>query len=253
MIALLLAVAATAGAWAGASGPDPKAAAVADQLLGGLGGQEAWDATRYLRFDFCVEVDGKPVMSRSHWWDKHTGRYRLEARTKDGDPYLVLMNLNTKEGSAYLKGKLLEGEQRKNILERGYAVWINDTYWLLMPYKMKDPGVILSYAGEAKEGDTTWDKLLLTFDNVGLTPKDRYWAYVNRQTHLVDRWEFILQGGKGPATRFDWSRWERHGRILLCHERVNDKEKKRILFPALSVPDTLPDTVFTSPDPVAPR
>ena len=53
------------------------------------------------------------------------------------------MNVNTKEGSAWLKGKALEGEEQKKPLERAYGAWVNDTYWLLMPYKLRDPGVIL--------------------------------------------------------------------------------------------------------------
>jgi hypothetical protein len=230
---------------------DPRAVAVADQVLEALGGKSAWDATRYLRFDFAVEVDGKPVMTRSHWWDKYTGRYRLEARTKEGDPYLVLMNLNTKQGSAWLKGRALQADELKSYLDKGYAIWVNDTYWLLMPYKMKDSGVILRLDGEAREGGAAWDKVLLTFDNVGLTPKDRYWAYVNRASHLVDRWEFILQGEKGPASRFDWSGWQRYGRIMLSSTRVNAKDKEKILFPVLAVSQSMPDSVFRSPDPVS--
>src|SRR4029453_3485384 len=96
-----------------------------------------------------------------------------------------------------------------------------------------------------------WDKVLLTFDNVGLTPKDRYWAYVNRASHLVDRWEFILQGEKGPGSRFDWSGWQRYGRIMLSPTRVNAKDKEKILFPVLAVLESMPDSVFKSPDPVS--
>jgi len=228
---------------------DPKAVAIADQVMDALGGKPAWDATRFLRFDFAVEVKGKPVMSRSHWWDKHTGRYRVEGKTKEGDAYLVLMNLNTKQGEAWLNGKRLVGDEEKKVLDKGYGAWVNDTYWLLMPYKMRDPGVILGLAGTAKGEGATWDKVTLAFDGVGLTPKDHYWAYVNEKTHLVDRWEYVLQGQKGPPMTFDWSDWKRYGKIMLAPEKVNAKEKEKILFPVLVVPETIPDTVFTSPGP----
>lgn len=229
-----------------AASPDPKAAAIADQVLEALGGKAAWDATRFLRFDFAVEVDGKPVMTRRHWWNKHDGRYRVEGKTKEGQAYLVLMNVNTKQGQAWLDGKQLAGDDEKKYLEKGYGAWVNDMYWLLMPYKLKDPGVVLGYAGEVKEKDAEWDKLALSFESVGLTPKDRYWAFVNRKTQLVDRWEFILQGQKGPASRFDWTGWQRKGSIMLAAERWNSKEKERIYFPVMDVPATIADTVFTS-------
>ena len=75
---------------------------------------------------------------------------------------------------------------------------MNDAYWLVMPYKMRDPGVVLTLAGTEKKGEDAWDKVLLTFEGVGLTPKDRYWVFVNAKTSLVDRWEFVLKGEKTP-------------------------------------------------------
>lgn len=244
---MIPAIAALVLAAATAPAPDPRAAAVADQVMEALGGQKNWNNTHFLRFDFAVDVKGKPVMSRSHWWDKWTGRYRVEGKTKEGDPWVVLMNLNTKDGSAWLKGKPLEGDEKKKYLEKGYAVWVNDTYWLLMPYKMKDQGVHLALAGEAKENGRTYDKLQLSFENVGLTPKDRYWAWVNRDTHMVDRWEYILQDQKGPASRFEWSGWKKMGNVMLAPERMNAKEQERIYFPVLDVPQSLPDEKFTTP------
>ena len=114
-----------------------------------------------------------------------------------------------------------------------------------MPYKLRDPGVTLAL----EDGGPRHHKLALSFEGVGLTPKDRYWVYVDRETNLVDRWEYILQGDKpeGPPTRFDWSGWARHGKIRLASERVNEKEKERIHFPVLEVPEAIPDALFTQP------
>jgi hypothetical protein len=247
MLATLLLTAATATAPAS----DPRAVAVADQVMEAMGGEAAWRGTCFLRFDFAVAVDGKMVMTRSHWWDKWRGRYRLEGKTKEGEAYTVLMNLNTKEGSAWQGGKPLEGEAKKQLLEKGYEAWVNDSYWLIMPYKLKDPGVVLKLAGELSEKGTTWDKLALSFDKVGLTPKDRYWAYVNRTTHLVDRWEYILQdeNPKGPPSRFDWNNWQRYGKVMLSPDKMNATDKERIYFPNLAVMEAMPDAVFNSPAP----
>ena len=87
------------------AGSDPKAVAVADRVMQALGGEAAWNATRYLRFDFAVDRGGKTVMRRAHAWDKWTGRYRVEGKDKDGRDVVVAMNLNTKEGSATVGGR----------------------------------------------------------------------------------------------------------------------------------------------------
>ncbi|HET7291085.1 MAG TPA: hypothetical protein VFM88_01545 [Vicinamibacteria bacterium] len=246
---LLLSLVLALSAPGDASAQDPKAVAIADQVMAALGGEAAWKATRFLRFDFAVESEGKVVASRSHYWDKWNGRYRVEGRDRQGS-YLVLMNLNTKEGSAWREAKPAEGDARKRLLEQGYGLWVNDAYWLLMPYKLRDAGVSLALEGETKEGEVVYDRLRLSFEKVGLTPKDRYWVFVNRATHLVDRWEYILQDEKGPATRWDWRGWKRFGGIQLAPERVSDKTKRRILFPVLDVPAAIPDAVFTSPEAV---
>ena len=34
-------------------------------------------------------------------------------------------------------------EQLGEMLENGRRAWINDSYWLVMPYKLRDPGVTL--------------------------------------------------------------------------------------------------------------
>jgi hypothetical protein len=244
---LALAAAASLAVAPAHASSDPKAAAVADKVMDALGGADAWNNTHYLRFDFAVDREGKTLVRRAHTWDKWTGRYRLEATTKEGDPYVVLLNVNTKDGDAWLKGRKLEGDEKKKYLEQAYGTWVNDTYWLLMPYKMKDPGVNLTMAGEEKKDGETWDKVRLTFENVGLTPKDKYTAYVNRKTGLVDRWDYVLKGEDKPPTSFMWKNWQKHGKVMLADDRVNTADGTRIYFPVLETPDKVADEVFTKP------
>jgi hypothetical protein len=231
--------------------PDPRAVELAASVMEALGGQAAWDNTRYLRFDFAVEREGRKLV-RSHTWDKWQGRYRLESVTPEGKPAVVLMNLHDREGDAWVDGQQLAGEEEKKALERAFGAWTNDTYWLLMPYKLRDPGVLLAAAGEETSEVGTWDKLHLRFENVGLTPKDQYWVYVNRSTRLVDRWDFVLKGEDVPPTTFLWKGWKRVGNVMLASERENAKDGRMITFPVLEAPASLPDSVFESPTPVPP-
>jgi hypothetical protein len=157
------------------------------------------------------------------------------------------MDIDTKDGRAWLEGAELQGDEAKKYLEQGHAVWVNDTYWLLMPYKMKDPGVVLALDGVEKKGGEAWDKVRLTFDNVGLTPRDKYWAYVNRKTGLVDRWDYVLKGESKPPTTFTWGNWKRYGNVMLADDRVNPADGTRIHFPVLETPDSVAETAFTTP------
>jgi hypothetical protein len=51
-----------------------------------------------------------------------------------------LVNINTLKGKVYENGTLVQDEIKVNgLLEKG-KLWINDSYWLVMPWKLQDPG-----------------------------------------------------------------------------------------------------------------
>jgi hypothetical protein len=224
----------------------PTADQIADQVQQALGGKDAWDQTRFIRFSFAGR--------RTHHWDKWTGRHRLEGQTPEGKPYVVLSNINTHEGDAWIDGQKAEGEQKKEWLDKAYGAWVNDTYWLLMPYKLQDPGVNLSYVGEETIDGKKYDKLHLTFQNVGLTPGDRYWAFINQETHLMDRWAYVLESMEKGAepTAWRWEGWQKYGKIMLAPTRSQVGGDRKLELGSIKVFDTLPDSVFTAPGPVAP-
>ena len=58
-----------------------------------------------------------------------------------------------------MDGKPIAGDSLTKLSKMAKSMWTNDTYWFLMPYKLRDPGVNLKYGGEAKIGGQTYDKL----------------------------------------------------------------------------------------------
>lgn len=224
-------------------GDDPKAREIADRVMEALGGEEAWEATRYLSFGFAG--------ARTHWWDRYTGRHRIEGRNREGQSYLVLHDVHDRgeEGRAWLDGEPAQGEAAAQLVKNAYAAWVNDTYWLLAPYKLRDPGVTLSYDGRETVDGVSYDKLHLSFEGVGLTPGDQYWMYVHPETGRVDRWAYVLEGQQPPPTVWEWKGWERYGPgILLADQRVQPDGGRELPLDPISVPDELPEEAFTSPD-----
>ena len=222
MLVLLLATAPPAGAETAAS--DPKAVEIADQVMAALGGHERWDRLRVLRWTFEASVNDTLRPGRRHSWDKHTGWHRVEGATAAGQPYCYIENLNDSTGMAWVNGNRIEGDSLKKLMRRAHGAWINDSYWFLMPYKLRDPGVTLKYDGEVKDSTgAVHDRLALSFENVGFTPGDRYWVYVNRANHRVDRWEHLLQGAQPPPVPWSWEGWEKHGDLWFptAHRNAN--------------------------------
>jgi hypothetical protein len=227
------------------AGDPAKAQELADRVLEALGGEAAWEGTRYLAFGFAGR--------RLHWWDRYTGRHRVEGTTREGESYVVLHDVDDRgtQGRAWLAGQPAEGEQAAELIEGAYGAWINDTYWLLAPYKIRDPGVSLAYAGRETVGDVTYDKLHLSFEGVGLTPGDQYWLYVHPETGVVDRWAYVLEGQETPPTVWEWRGWKRYGTgIHLAEGRFNPDGGRELPLAPIVVPEELPDAVFESPEPV---
>lgn len=172
----------------------PTADSVAQRAIDMLAGP-AWADARYLAFTFNVERDGKIVASYPQRWDRFTGEYRVSGKNREGEDVLVVMNAGTKEGKAWKNGQ--EVADSKDLLAFGYRRFINDTYWLLMGFKSFDPGVSREYAGEKTDAaGRVYDVVRFSFDNVGLTPGDVYWMWVDRDSGLVDEWHMKLEGSK---------------------------------------------------------
>jgi hypothetical protein len=221
---------------------DAKAEEIAHTMMNAMGGEKAWYAAHFLRFDFKVDAGGKVVEDRSHLWDKMTGRYRLEDKTKDGKLRVVLFNINDRHGDTYVDGKKLTGPAGAKAVQDAYEAFINDMYWLAMPWKWLDQGVNLRYMGPKTRGTETGDVVRLTFAHVGLTPGDRYDAFVSSQSHLMTHWDFKLQGGETGA--FDWQ-YTDTGSIKLAKNHPGDKVS--IDMGDVRVLDKVDDALFSDP------
>jgi hypothetical protein len=117
---------------------------------------------------------------------------------------------------------------------------------MFMPYKLLDPGVTLRYGGEKEMEDGRGaDVLVLTFEEVGYTPENKYDVFVARDTGLVEQWSFYRNADdEEPSFTLPWTGWREFGGILLATDHGREKDWD------IAVPESLPRTVFTSPDPV---
>ena len=250
------------------SGPAlTKGEALAEAMAEAMGGRDAFASTRFLRFDWTVVRDGEEVRRMLHLWDCHSGRYRVEWQSREGERVQVLFNINdadandanetndAREGRAWKDGEeVTVAEDLDPLLERAYGRFINDSYWLLMPWKLRDPGVNLEHLGEKEVDGKTYEVLHVSFGEVGLTPGDQYWAFVDPETKMMERWAYFLQSFEGEASLedarpFAWRKWETFGRMKLAREKVNlaPDSDSMIHFPVLAAYDELDEKIFEDP------
>lgn len=215
---------------------DPAAVALAGKVMERMGGAEAWEQTRFVSWNFFDR--------RFHVWDRHTGQIRIEFKSEEGIPQIILMNLNDRTGRVFDDGvEVTDDAALSEMLESGYSMWVNDAYWLFMPYKLQDPGVTLTMKGDSTmEDGRAATCITLTFEAVGLTPQNKYDVHVAKDTGLVEQWDFYADREDGePKFRIPWHNWQPYGSVLLSDDRG-----KYSLAP-VKVYDALDESVFTAP------
>jgi hypothetical protein len=214
-----------------AEGSDQKAIDIADQVMQAMGGRKNWDDERFFKWNFFG--------SRTLWWDKLKGDVRIQMHKSDST--VILVNIYDGSGKVFLNGsETSHPDSLSKYLKRGKGIWINDAYWLFMPFKLKDTGVTLNYIGE----DTTQTgiaahKLQLTFDNVGNTPQNKYNVWVDKSDDLVKQWAFFRENNmEEPNFINPWAGYEKYGSLLLSGDRGRRK------ISDIEVPDQMDASIF---------
>jgi hypothetical protein len=195
---------------------DAEAIEIADKVMTAMGGRKAWDDTQYIQWTFFGR--------RTHTWDKHNKvvsivvpdqklNYRLNMTDMSGEV--------TRDGISYEEKDSLDF-----YLDQAHKMWINDSYWLVMPFKLKDSGVSLKYIGQ----DTTLsgaqsDILELTFAEVGVTPDNKYLVYVDKEEHLVRQWDYYTNYQDSlPRFQSAWPSYTKYGNILLSGAQIGENK-----------------------------
>ena len=211
---------------------DPAAIELVDSIMEAMGGVKNWNETRFISWNFYG--------NRDLVWDKTLGRVRIDSH-KDTITYLV--NINTLQGRVRFRGQeITETDSLQKMLKKAKSMWINDSYWLVMPFKLKDPGVRIKYLGEEKLSNGMQCNVLeLTFTNVGDTPQNKFRLYVDLSDNLIKQWTYYSQSTQDSSNFVrPWDNYRQYGGILLSGDRSDAGGPRNV-----KVDEVLSDSVFT--------
>ena len=181
----------------------PEAEAMARRMVDAVDG-EAWEALGAVRWRF--------PRGHRHLWDKRRGFARVR-----WDAHEVLLRLSDRSGVARTAGEEVGGEAARELREKAFALWANDSFWLNPVVKAFDEGTTRSIV-ELEEGG---EGLLVSYASGGVTPGDAYlwildergrpvrwrmWVSIIPIGGLGTTWEGwrTLEGGAQVATEHDW-------------------------------------------------
>jgi len=211
----------------------PTASQLAALTVDAMGGEDNWNNTRYIYWDFFGV--------RQLLWDKWTGNVRIDSYA---DSMTYLVNTNSDKGNIMKNGIVMSNPDSVDYYtNRGKRIWINDSYWLTMPFKLKDPGVTLAYLRkDSTKAGTSAFVVELRFDQVGVTPDNKYEIYIDENDYLVKQWSYFKLASQDTASAtWPWDNYRRHGKIFLSSDRSDGKGPRDV-----RVFKELPDSLFTN-------
>lgn len=183
-----------------AAAADASAAQLAQAVWQASGG-ENWANVKAIDFTFAVEKGGQTVLSAEHHWDVAAQTDRVKWKGKD-----VTVNLAEPASDEDAKA--------------AYARWVNDSYWLLAPLKLKQRGVNVTDEGTKEIDGGQRQVLRLSFGKVGLTPNDQYNWYIDPQTKLMTSWDYMPEPGK--SMHATWTDYRKSGGLTLATNHSTD-------------------------------
>jgi hypothetical protein len=132
-----------------------------------------------------------------HLWD----RARNFERYEKGD-LRVLVDLGARRGLAWQGGRALQGAALHDAVERAWARWANDAFWLNPVPKVFDDGVHRALARD----DAGREALRVSYTVGGVTPGDRY-LWILDDDGRPRAWRMWVKVLPIPGLEATWEGW----------------------------------------------
>lgn len=167
-----------------------EAEALTDKMLEGVGAAQ-WIQTGAVRWTF--------PRGHEHLWDRTRNFARVRWSGNE-----VLINLGTRKGVARVDGRPVSGTDKSELLEKAWALWANDSYWLNPVVKVRDEGTTRELV--TMEGGERG--LLVTYGAGGVTPGDAYLWMIDAKTGRPTGWKMWVSIIPLGGMEFDWEQWQ---------------------------------------------
>jgi hypothetical protein len=182
---------------------DPQALSVVDATIAAAGGAAAWEQIKQIQWESKYHQNDQYVGWFKHSWDRWNGRHRFETvdlaeykkaeeagRLQDVKWVVAMYDLFDRQDkpAATYGGILVENADRDRLVGDAYQRWQADAYFLAMLHKLRDPGVMLHYVGEAQEanGKCQGGCVVVKVSFVPEVGSDAYFLNVNKGTNMPD-------------------------------------------------------------------
>ncbi len=161
--------------------------------------KQAFDSLPYLQWEFF-----RP--GQKYFWDKQNNRAIIEWGENK-----VLMNLDSQMAVAYKDGQIVEGEALEKMKTKAWSNWCNDSFWMIAPFKLFDPGTTRELV-EVEEENALG--LHVKYASGGVTPGDSY-LWIIGEDKIPTGYKMFTSIIPLQGMYSSWAGWDNFGGVLL--------------------------------------
>ncbi|WP_020533784.1 hypothetical protein [Flexithrix dorotheae] len=180
----------------------PEAEQVAQNMLKSIN-EPAWDSTKLVAWTFKG--------MHTYLWDKERNFVKVSWGEKE-----VLVNMDSIKGKSYENSTEITGGENQKLVDKAWAYFCNDSFWLNAAAKLYDPGTERSLVTleDGRKG------LKISYSSGGVTPGDAYvWLYdENFQPTSWKMWVSIIPIGGLEFTWEDWKTLSTGAKVATLHQ-----------------------------------
>ncbi len=183
----------------GTSGP--KADALAEKILEALNYAD-WEQTNYVRWSFRD--------SHHYVWNKRDHQVHVS-----WEGHEVWLSTNDPFNGAIVRPVNSDPSTHSEVVQQAWSYFCNDSFWLIAPYKLFDPGTSRSIV-ESADGK---ESLMVSYASGGVTPGDKYLWHFNSSyvPTSYQMWVSIIPVGGLEATWENWIETSTGAKIAQTH------------------------------------
>lgn len=184
-----------------------EADSVAKKMLAALN-VSAWDSVHTVAWQF--------MGGRRYVWNKRHDSVRVQ-----WSDVTVALHTGSVTGRATRSGIMVGVEESKKYVRKAWKYFCNDSFWLVAPYKVFDPGTERGLV-ELEDGETG---LLVSYTSGGVTPGDSY-VWVLNDDFVPNAWKMWVQVIPVGGIEVRWQDWKQHegGVMLSGSKRIGPLE-----------------------------
>lgn len=185
---------------------------LSNNLPEGVSGQEAerladkmLEALNYEAYEQLQEIEWTYAGGHHYIWSKAVDSVEVSWDTKR-----VKFCTSTLKGYAFEGESKAEGATKDALLQKAWEYFANDSFWLVAPFKVRDPGTSRSIVTTS-----IGHGLLVTYSSGGVTPGDSYLWILDSNGRPV-AWQMWVSIIPIPGLEISWEGWQDKSDVWFC-------------------------------------